>query len=45
MGKEDNETEGRLVVKDEEPKQEEAVIEYGKRLPGKKRNSKIDLMI
>jgi hypothetical protein len=45
MGKEDNETEGRLVVKDEEPKQEEAVIEYGKRLPGKKWKSKIDLII
>jgi len=45
MGKKDNETEGRLVVKDGEPKQEEAVLEYGKRLPGRKRKSKIDLMI
>ncbi|MBW2095745.1 MAG: hypothetical protein JRI80_12740 [Deltaproteobacteria bacterium] len=45
MEKKDNETEGHLVVKDGEPKEEEAVIEYGKLLPGKKRKGKIDLMI
>jgi len=45
MKKRENETEDALVVKDREPKEGEAVTEYGKLLPGKKRKNKIDLMI